>query len=316
MNIWIARAKQYGSGKVKRVVEYYFANNIAGIGWRLDYEFHTMEEYLVKIKNVDFWIAQSRAIESACNYYTQMKKGDLIIATDDVIYYVGEVLDEEPTYAKEDDIDMAKEYNISWYRKVHWYKIGKREETPAEIVSKLSANWKKTSIAVRYENESNKKLYEYARLVFSQLSGKTVQGLSKPARIGENELPDILSNEELVDLVGLYLQDTLGYIFYPSSANRTSFENEYLLLDKKNKKKIYMQVRQTEKIDVSKYIKQDFAKNEIFLFSNKGYVNDENLEDVSNIHMISKSELFEYFKENIDLFYERIQYDLLLHPID
>jgi hypothetical protein len=316
MNIWIARAKQYGSEKVKRVVDYYFMNNIAGIGWRLDYEFHSMEEYLVQIKNVDFWIAQSRAIESACKYYTQMKKGDLILATDDVIYYVGEVLDDKPTYATEEELDKAKEYNISWYRKVQWYKIGKREETPAEIVSKLSSNWKKTSIAVRYENESNKKLYEYARLVFRQLSGKEVEGLDRPTRIGEEELPDILSDEELIDLFALYLQHKYGYLFYPSSANRRSFENEYLLLDKINKKTIYMQVRQSDKIDISKYIKQDFLKNEIYLFSNKGYIHDEHLQDVNNIHIISKRELFEYFKDKIDLFYDRVQYDLMLHPIE
>lgn len=101
---------------------------------------------------------------------------------------------------------------------------------------------------------------------------------------------------DLEDLVAKYIiENNSGYMLIPSSckSNEQTFEFKFL-----NKNKIITcQVKNNEDIDCNVYsnLANNFEK--IYLFSGKGYIGQVK-EDIKNIILIEKKELFDVLKKD------------------
>lgn len=309
MHIWIANFKSLGRNSTIEVKDYYFEHGIAGMGWRLDDENLSKDEYYKEAFNT--WIGDDSKIIKACENYHRIERGDLILATNGVLYYLGLVEDDKPFYAKTNDYSKAKDYSVGWCRKIKWCCIGRQDDTPALIVGKLSARQQKT-IDIRNENETNRSLYKYCKLVYNELSKTQTFTLDPPKKLDENNFANCLSAQELEDLVGLFLQETYGYLFYPSSCKTATKSFEYILINKETNETVYAQVKQNARINVAEYSKKDYEKSLIYLFSDNGY---NNLNQSENIKIIDKSELFAYFKKYISIFQSRMKYEMKIYEL-
>lgn len=225
---------------------------VVGIGWRVSQKPSNRDEYrdLGKKKYGD--VGWSRAA-NAIGWRIQI--GDLVWIRDFFgVYYLGMITGEweyrdDPEYLKAD---------ITNVRPCKLYRVG------TSVAGKI-VNCFRPSATVQQIHDETAELFSV--FVFNKLAKENLP-LIPPQNIN---IFSLLSDIDLEDVVGLYIQQKRGLLFIPSSRSRqnTTISYEYQFVDPKTGKPIFVQVKSGNIIiDPSNYYK---FPHEFYLFSPAGY---------------------------------------------
>lgn len=281
ITLWRVNLKPQGPINQK-IKEFCFNNGYLAMGWSCVFDnTPTREEYFSAIVEKGWTGGYKQAYKAITQ---EMKIGDLCLSRDNTFYYIGEITS-EVFYA-----NCAEHYEncFSWIRKVDWKRIGKQNETPAMIVGKLSESRQRVFTRVHNNNlkSVSSSTYNFLKSPHTEFVGKELVKIDNFA--------NLMSYESLEDLVALYLQEKYKLLLLAKSGKKSTPEFEYILLDKTNKKSVFVQVKQNAVIDLQRY-NENYKTNKVYVFSNFGYTN---IEENDFVEIINKDDLFGYFKSN------------------
>ena len=306
INCWVVNLKPFGSEtgneEIREFQEKCVREKIFGMGWRLeefDADRENMDVFLKKkeeiLKNEDKNESDIKReynrIKYAANNMKRIKENDLVVMRlRNAHYYIG-LVSGETYYIKENKI-------LSWVCNIEeWVEFENDEDFPAEIAGRLSARRQPTISIVK--NERQKSLVTMA---FNSKSMHKIENVSR-IKISVDNFARVLRAIELEDLVCAYIYNNIcdKYILLPSSCKTSRPLYEFMFVCSHDKP-ITCQVKNAAVIDVEKYV--DNSYKEIYLFSDKGYLNGHVKRD--NVKIIDKKELFDFFVDESTYMHDKL----------
>jgi hypothetical protein len=225
---------------------------IIGIGWRVSRKPKNCDEYMELGKNEYGNKGWSRAAKAICR---KMSIGDLVWVRDFYgAYYIGKITGEweyrdDPKNLKADIINV---------RPCKLYRVG------TNIAGKIINSFR-PSATVQQIHDLTAELFSI--FVFNKVAGDNIPF----SEVKYVDIFSLLSDVDIEDIVGIYLQKTKNYIFVPSSRSRqnSTIAYEYQLIDPKTGMPIYIQVKSGNVIlDPQNYYN---FPDTYYLFSPAGY---------------------------------------------
>ena len=234
MNVWRVKLNPDSTHGINSA-DFCIGKNIVGIGWPVDEAPKDKEEYfsLGKAKYTDKWALGWRRATN--DFILRMDVDDLVWVRSGVgEYYLGRIKDVWE-YRGSKEYQEADVVNV---RSCPWFPVG----TLSHVPGKISASFRAGSTMQRVIQES---AIIYSKYLFNQLIGSEVYSRElKP----EADIFSLLSDEDLEDLVGLYLQLKLGYLIWPGTCKRDTPLVEFELVSKDGKIKASAQVKSGETV--------------------------------------------------------------------
>lgn len=225
---------------------------VVGIGWRVSTRPTNRDEYWAlgeKKYGTTGWSRAANAIG------WRMKVGDLVWVRDYFgAYYLGRITGE---WEYRDDVENLKADIIN-VRPCKLYRVG------ASVAGKI-VNCFRPSATVQQIHDETTELFSV--FVYNKIAKDNLP-LVPPEDI---DIFSLLSDIDLEDVVGLYLQQKRGLLFIPSSRSRqnATIAHEYQLVDPKTGQLIFVQVKSgNTRLDPSNYYK---FPHQFYLFSPSGY---------------------------------------------
>lgn len=308
--IWRLQTKT--EGKIENIGNYCFKNKIIAMGWGLYYEqdgirtvsdeerkaigndfkkfeeaWKKHDEYLIglgdslKEKNAIY-----KSIDSV-KRLAEMKTGDLVWMRIDGIYYIGRV-GEGSEWSFVADAYTTEMDACNQRSNIEWYKVGNESEVPGAI----NTAFIRGSTFQRIHLDGAK---EYSSLCFDKLARTTHYEAYRPERT-QNVFFNMLSPSDAEDLLCLWLYKEHRYICIPSTNKISTPLYECVLLDTKNGKIFFVQVRKGDKsIDIKNYIELSDAGEVYLLQTNDKYENLEMVGDFpGKITIVQPKALFDF----------------------
>ena len=290
MTLWRIHLKPDGVDSVEFCLE----RNILGMGWwvesclPLDWDTYYK---LAEAKYVDTsWRSNLMALHG------RMKYGDLCWTRDrNGKYYLGRVEGEWEYCGHKEEYENADIVNV---RSCQWFRAGEADSVPGKVLNGFRPSrtvqrvWNKT--ALFYSRYLYNKLY-------NEHFGRQIYDLS-----GHDEL-DLLAlvgPEDCEDIVGIYLQEKLGYRMIPSSCKHATVKTEFILKSQEGKR-ANVQVKQGW-VDLNRddYDDYDDPLCEWFLFTTQGkYTGREHRQ----VHCLSPDDMRHFAFNNRNLMTQRVQ---------
>lgn len=236
---------------------------------------------------------KTKAFNSYANIlFYRMKKGDYIWIRCNGIYKLGIVEDEICSYNTNPSEEFIPDkYQIGFYRKV---KFLEKDFIESEVPGKIVASFRIPS-TLQGVKEINNELTLYCK---TNVENKKV---CFPIYNWKN----LLSAEDIEEIVGLYLQIEKGLYIYTSTCKDDTNFIEFQLIDRKGK--LYgLQVKSgDESINADDYFELS-KKMTIFLFASSD--NIYNIEKCSNIEKIESKEITLFIEKNLKLLPKKIRF--------
>lgn len=225
---------------------------VVGIGWRVPTRPANRDEYWLLGEKEYGDIGWSKAA-NAIGW--RMAVGDLVWVRDFYgAYYLGRVSGEWEYRDNPENI-QADIINV---RPCKLLRVG------TNVAGKI-VNCFRPAATVQQIHDETSELF--STFIFNQLTGSNLP-LMPPPNI---DIFSLLSDVDLEDLIGLYLQYTKGFLFIPSSRSRqnTTLSHEYQLIDPESGHPKYVQVKSGNVIlDPTDYYN---FPDEFYLFAPAGY---------------------------------------------
>lgn len=159
-----------------------------------------------------------------------MEIGDLIWTRREGIYYLcrvtGRWIDTVPTA-------LHDSYDLTNFCRVDWAEIGKEDAVPGKVIASM-----RPAATVQRVRD----VEEISRFLWDRCAGRNDYPSEERPRAS---LWDILSAEEIEELVLLYLQAELGFYVYTSTVKRSTQRYECVLTDRDGNR-VYPQVKSGE----------------------------------------------------------------------
>jgi len=255
MTLWRINLKP-DSKKGIEAAEFCVQQGVVGIGWGIGQDDpKTKEEY---------WsLAEPHYIKDYKNSWPKAAKAVLYrMSPDDLVwtrnpkgnYFLGRITSDWRHVSTPDfqDADIA---NV---RNCNWVDVGAMDNVPGKVVSSFGP-----SVTVQPVHDHTSELY--SMFLFNQLSKSNTYSL--PASQTADIL-NLLSAEDLEDVVGVYLQVQKGCILFPSTCKKDTQFVEYLLWSPQDQKTVGVQVKSGHlSLDRSDY--SDF-EGVVYLFAASG----------------------------------------------
>ncbi|MHA1360593.1 MAG: hypothetical protein ACTSRC_20925 [Candidatus Helarchaeota archaeon] len=225
---------------------------VVGIGWRVSRKPANKDEYW-KLGEKEYgdqgWSRATNAIG------WRMKEGDLVWVRDFFgIYYIGKI---EGDWQYRDDPENLKADIIN-VRPCKLYRVG------TNVAGKV-VNCFRPSATVQQIHDETAEIFSI--LVFNKIANENL-----PIKhLDYIDIFSLLSDVDLEDIVGLYLQHNYGLLFLPSSRSRQNItiSYEYQLIDPKTGNPVFVQVKSGNIVlDPSNYYR---FPDIYYLFSPAGY---------------------------------------------
>lgn len=255
MAIWRLHIKPEAQGVDP--VSFCRKHGIIGMGWPVADRPNSKEAYLESGART-YTDGRAKGWRRAANAFLhRMKERDLVWFRDTQgVYFLAKVASDWNYEASPENV-RADLVNI---RKAEIYEVG--TAVAGKIVNCCRAGATVQAI-------SSDTVDAFSRQTFNRLAGRQDYSTDKPA--ASQSVFDLLSDVDLEDVVGLYLQLERGYAVVPSSRstrNDTPFY-EFELVSRKDASPAYVQVKSGNVvINVDHYV--NFRRT-IFLFSPAGY---------------------------------------------
>ena len=229
MRIWrlnISPASESGVDPRRLCIE----NNILGVGWPVDddapLDWNTYyrlgcETYYNQGDN-GWWPAVN-----AIRY--RMEVNDLCWTRDwSGNYYIGKI-EGCWEYRSTDDHRRADIVNV---RPCRWFPVGGVDSVPGKVLNSFRA-----SRTIQIVDDETVVLY--SKWKHNQISQENVYDLRN---VGKRDIFSLISTDDCEDIVGIYLQQELGYRLIPSTCKRDTAHTEFVL--RKAEGKAHVQVKQ------------------------------------------------------------------------
>jgi hypothetical protein len=225
---------------------------VVGIGWGVPQKPSNRDEYWALGKKKYGNIGWSRAA-NAIGW--RIKADDLVWVRDFFgAYYLGKITGE---WEYRDDPENLKADIIN-VRPCKLYRVG------TSVAGKI-VNCFRPPAAVQQIHDETAELFSI--FVYNKIAAAALP-LAPPEDI---DIFSLLSDVDLEDVVGLYIQQKRSLLFIPSSRTRQNdtISHEYQLVDPKNGQPVFVQVKSgNTSLDPSSYYK---FPHEFYLFSPAGY---------------------------------------------
>jgi len=238
---------------------------VIGIGWRVSRKPKNRDDYWNLGKKEYGDVGWSRAAKAIC---WKMSIGDLVWVRDFYgAYYLGKITGE---WEYRDNPDNLKADIIN-VRPCKLYRVG------TNVAGKI-VNCFRPSATVQQIHDPTAELFSIS--VFNKLAGDNIPF----PRVKYVDIFSLLSDVDIEDIVGIYLQKTKNYIFVPSSRSRqnSTIAYEYQLIDPNTGTPIYVQVKSGNvMLDPQDYYK---FPDVYYLFSPAGYVRPSTQKHVICLH--------------------------------
>lgn len=226
---------------------------VIGIGWRVSRKPSSWDDYisLGTIKYGDRgWTRAAKAIG------VRMAPGDLVWVRDFYgAYHIGMI---SGPWEYRDELENLRSDIIN-VRQCKLYRVG------TMIAGKI-INCFRPPAAIQQIDDRTAELFSI--LTYNKVTGSEIPFVPPP----NADIFSLLSDVDLEDVVGLYLQYSKGLLFLPSSRSRdnSTISHEYELIDSKFCRAVYVQVKSgNEILDPSNYYN---FPDEFYLFSPAGYL--------------------------------------------
>lgn len=252
---------------------------VVGIGWRVPQKSSNRDEYwdLGKEKYGDVgWSRAANAIG------WRMEVGDLVWVRDFFgIYYLGKITGE---WEYRDDPENLKADIIN-VRPCKLYRVG------SNVAGKIINSFRPSATVQQIHDETAElfSVFVYNKVANDNLPFPPIEKI---------DIYSLLSDVDLEDIVGLYLQKKENLLFIPSSRSRRNdtISYEYQLVNPKNGQPVFVQVKSGNSIlDPSNYYK---SIHKYYLFSPSGYTNPSEKEYVI---CVSRSEINDFLDSSRNL---------------
>lgn len=252
-----------------------------GIGWRNGgIDLNPGQEYSEEIAEQLRWKIRNRNFTHAQNLMGMMKEDDVILTRLNGCYYWGLV---------KGKVRYSEHNQLTWYTTVKegWDRLGEGKDLPNHVRGKLSGKYYQGTVA------------EIDGLAANSILLLTGQKNSKKERLTVDNFHEALGDDDLEDLLAEYMLKTNPeYVFLPSSCKKNTPGIEYAMYDPQTAELIACQTKIKRRIDAGYYLTEEtFAKyKKIYLFSGLGYDNLD--DDMKNLIIVDRKELYDVFKNN------------------
>ena len=287
MTLWRIHLKTDGVSPAKFCLE----RDILGIGWPVESYLPLDWDAYYKLGEAQYgdrsWRSNLRAIHEG------MKDGDLCWARDrNRKYYIGRVEGEWEYHGHEEEYRNADIVNV---RPCRWFLAGEADSVPGKVLNAFRPGrtiqrvWNKTALF-------------YSRYLYNELYnerfGRQIYDLSDH---DELDLLALVGPEDCEDIVGIYLQEKLGYRMIPSSCKHATVKTEFVLKSREGTR-ANVQVKQGwENLDMDDY---NDPSCDWFLFTTQGqYTGREH----SRVHCLSPDDMRGFAFDNRNLMTQRVQ---------
>ena len=282
MTLWRIHLKPDGVDSV----EFCLDRNILGFGWPVKPHLPLDWNTYYKLGETEYgdksWRGNLKAIRE------DMKYGDLCWARDkNGKYYIGRVIEGEWKYhGHEEEYRNADIVNV---RPCRWFLAGEADSVPGKVLNgfrrgrTLQRVWDKTA-------------WFYSRFLYNERCGKQIYALGRD----ELDLLTLVGPEDCEDIVGIYLQEKLGYRMIPSSCKHATVKTEFILKNREGKR-ANVQVKQGW-VDLDRGDYND-SSCEWFLFTTQGQYKGSKHPQV---HCLNPDEMREFAFNNRTLMPERV----------
>ena len=245
-------------------VEFCLRQKVVGIGLGVS----------AKPADIDAYLSLGRKEYGDAGWYKaanaiglRMAVGDLVWVRDFCgAYYLGRISGE---WEYRDDPENL-EADIINVRSCEFFLV-------ATIIAGKIVNCFRPSATVQQIHDDTSKLF--STIVYNQLTDGDLPYI-RPPKI---DIFSLLSDVDLEDVIGLYLQHTKGLLFVPSSRSRqnTTPFYEYQLVDAKSGPPAYVQVKSGDiKLNPNNYYDFPAKPYKFYLFSPAGYTSTSTSEHV------------------------------------
>ena len=283
MTLWRIHLKSDGD----RPTEFCLDRHILGIGWQVDCRQPLDWDTYYKKGEEKYgdrgWRSNVRAIHEG------MKDGDLCWARDrNGKYYIGRVEGEWEYHGHEEEYRNADIVNV---RQCRWSRAVEADSVPGKVLNGFRASR-------ALQRVPDKTASFYSRFLYNERCGGQIYDLSS------HDAPDLLKlvgSEDCEDIVGIYLQEKLGYRMIPSSCKRATVKTEFILKNREGKR-ANVQVKQGwDNLDRDYY---NDPSCDWFLFTTQGqYTGGEH----SRVHCLKPNDMREFAFDNRNLMTQRVQ---------
>lgn len=277
MKVWRVHLRPDADGI--NPVDVCIRQEVVGIGWRVAKKPSDRDEYWALGKKMYGSLGWSRAA-NAIGW--RMEVGDLVWVRDFFgLYYLGKITGE---WEYRDDPENLKADIIN-VRPCKFYPVG------SNVAGKIISSFRPSATVQQIHDET---VELFSVFVYNKVASDNIP-LPPIERI---DIYSLLSDVDLEDVVGLYLQKKEGLLFVPSSRSRRNdtISYEYQLMEPKSGYPIFVQVKSGSVVlDPSKYYGSPYK---YYLFSPSGYTS---LPEKDHVICISRDEINDFLDSSRDL---------------
>lgn len=280
MSVWRLQTRT-GSG---HICEYCLKNSVAAMGWSLR---DISETERKSIKTFEEFSGYAKLFyknfPSVKRLKNDVRPGDLIWMRYNGIYYIGRV-DESSKWlfnsSKEaTEADASNQLtNIKWKH----HDIADEDTVPGVIATAFIKG-------STFQRINKRGAMEYSALLYDRLA-KTEYYSDIKLELSEANFYSLLSPEDSEDLLCLWLYHKYGYIVIPSTNKIATQLYECVLVDPKDGKRIYVQVKKGNiELDADVYKN---LNGEVWFLNTEGAI--KNINKYNNMHAANSTELYEF----------------------
>ena len=286
------------------ISEYCLKNNIAAVGWSLfDYPNRNELSELSFDEYYDLADLYYNSFDSVVRFVCDIKENDLIWIRSGGIYYLGRFTSESKWRFCPDE-DASTRDACNQISNIFWIKIGDESDIPGA----LSTSFIRGSTFQRIHKPG---ILEYSELIYNQKSNDAFK-YQRTMEFNESTFYSLISPSDCEDLLymWLYAKSEKEYVCIPSTNKLATEKYEFVILDAKTGKHIYVQVKNGDTpLNADNYADLIAnSNNEVYLLTTRGTVS--NTENYKNIHRVDPTELFAFVcdENNVNIIPPNIKY--------
>lgn len=286
------------------ISEYCLKNNIAAVGWSL-FDYPNRNELSELSFDEYYNMAESYydSFDSVVRFACDVKEGDLIWIRSGGIYYLSRIRSDSK-WSFCPDKDASERDACNQLSNIFWIKIGDESDVPGA----LTTSFIRGSTFQRIHKPG---ILEYSELIYNQKGNDSFK-YQRTMEFNEDTFYSLISPSDCEDLLymWLYTKSDREYVCIPSTNKLATEKYEFVILDHKTGKHIYVQVKNGDvTINADDYANLiEKSNDEVYLLTTRGKV--LNADKYENISAVDPSELFAFVcdENNVTIIPPNIKY--------
>ena len=271
-----------------KISDYCISNNVAALGWSLNgipnaerKSIITFEEYC------DYADKLYNSYDSIKRLAEQVKADDLIwIRNKEGKYYIARVTENSKWIFNTSD-DAIDHDACNQLTEIYWKEVNSQSDESC-VPGAVSTSF---IMGSSFQRINKSGIEDYSKLLYNNITKTNHYDIK--LELTEKNFYSLLSTDDCEDLLYFWLYKEHGYICVPSSNKNSTPNYECVLINPKDGKHIYIQVKKGNiNIDAENYKDLD---GEVWLLTTEGNViNFEKYENDGNMHKADPTILYDF----------------------